>query len=302
MKHLLLSLLAIGVLTAEEPQAILARAQAKMQKAGELAQKNDFGPANAVMAEAFADYDKAVDLAPGDFTIRHARAMVYGQLPPFLNKTAVARKELEWSIQQKEFAALPAEQQARAYVLLGMATRERTHFAKAVELAPETSAGKRAADELAKMKQPAVAFDAAGRPMPDRFEKISLDISPLMAAASVTLPGENITKERMAFITDAMKNQPGLLATHLLQSVDHPGMAVLLTWWKDKIALNNFFYGEIHRSMTNRIYGQPAKAAQSGTASQVGLELFTVLPAGSRVGGGVVPEELFQAIMKSAVK
>jgi heme-degrading monooxygenase HmoA len=302
MKHLLLSLLAIGVLSAEEPSAILARAQSNMQKAGELAQKADFGPANVLMAEAFADYDKAVDAAPGDFRIRFARAIVYGQLPPFLNKTAAARKDLEWVIRQKDFAALPLEQQSRTYVLLGMATRDRAHFAKAVELAPETSAGRRAAEELAKMKQPVVAFDGAGRPMPDRFEKVGVDVSPLMAAATVTLPGENITKERMAFITDAMKDQPGLLATHLLQSVDHPGMAVLLTWWKDKIALNNFFYGEIHRSLTTRIYGQPAKAAQSGSASQVGLELFTVLPAGSRVGGGVVPENLFQAVLKSAVK
>ncbi len=302
MKHLLLSLLAIGILSAEEPSAILARAQSKMQKAGELAQKRDFGPANAVMAEAFADYDKAVEEAPGDFRIRYARAMVYGQLPPFLNKSAAARKDLEWAIARKDFAALPADQQSLTYLLLAMATRDRAHFAKAAELAPETNAGKRAAEELARMKQPAVAFDAAGHPMPDRFEKVSVEISPLMAAATVTLPGENITKERMAFITDAMRNQPGLLATHLLQSVDQPGMAVLLTWWKDKIALNNFFYGEIHRSMTTRVYGQPAKAAQGGTASQVGVELFTVLPAGTRVGGGVVPEELFQSILKAAVK
>jgi len=302
MKHLTFCILAIGLLHAEQASELLARAHAKMQRAGELAQKSDFGPANALMAEAFADYDAAVEQAPNDFKIRQARAMMYGQLPPFLNKVAVARKDLEWVIQQKEFGSLAAEQQARTYVLLGMATRERAHFAKAVELAPETSAGKRAAIELAKMNQPAVAFDPAGRPMPDRFEKVSVDVSPLMAAATVTLPGENITKERMAFITDAMKNHPGLLATHLLQSVDHPGMAVLLMWWKDKVALNNFFYGEIHRSLTSRIYGQPAKATQGGTASQVGLELFTVLPAGSRVGGGVVPEDLFQTVLKSAVQ
>ena len=300
MKQMLLSLLAISVLAAEEPTALLARAQSKMQKAGELAQKSDFGPANALMTEAFADYDAAVDQAPADFAIRHARAMAYGQMPPFLNKTAIARKDLEWVVQQKEFVALKREQQARAYVLLGMVTRDRAHFAKAVELAPETSAGKRAATELDRMDKPPVAFDPSGRPMRDRFEKVGLNVTPLMAAATVTLPGENITKERLAFITDAMKNQPGLLGSHLLQSVDHPGMAVLLTWWKDKVALNNFFYGEIHSNFTSRVYGQASKSGMA--SSQVGVELFTVLPAGSRVGGGIVPEDIFQAVLKSAVK
>lgn len=295
-------LFTISALAAETPREQIARANTTMHAAGELAQKGDFGPANAKMAEAFADYDKAVAAAPNDFEIRRSRGMVYGQLPAFLNKTAAARQDLEWLVQQKEFDALPAEQRARAYVLLGMITRDRAHFVKAVELAPESGAGKRAAAEIAGMKLPAVAFDPAGRQMPDRFPRVGVEIQPLMAAATVTLPGESITKEKMAFMTDAMKHQPGLLGMHLLQSVDQPGMAVLLTWWKDKIALNNFFYGEIHRSFTTRVYGQPARPAASNTASQVAIELFTVLPAGSRVGGGVVPEDIFQAVMKTAVK
>ncbi len=299
MKHLLLTLVTIGVLAAEDPKVLLDRAQSKMQKAGELARKGDFGPANTLMAEAFADYDRAVAEAPDNFAVRQARAMMYGQMPPFLNKAAIARKDLEWVIRHQEFATLNPEQQARTYALLGMNTRDRATFEKAVELAPNSGAGKHAAQELAKMRQPAVAFDPSGRPMPDRFEMVSLDVAPLMAAATVMLPGENITKERMAFIVDAMKNLSGLLGMHLLQSVDRPGMAVLLTWWKDKVALNNFFDGSAHRSMTSSVYGKPA---QSGTAEQVGLELFTVLPAGSRLGGGLVPDDVFESVLKSAVK
>ncbi|MEO8028191.1 MAG: hypothetical protein ABI823_17035 [Bryobacteraceae bacterium] len=290
-----------GAFAAEDPAAILARAETKMQKAGELAQKREFGPANAVIAEAFADYDLAVATAPESFEIRRSRGMIYGQLPPFLGKAAVGRQDLEWVTHHEKFAALPTDERARTYLILGLASHTQAHFAKAVELAPDSKAGQRAAEELARMKQPPMAFDGAGRPMPDRFPAVSSEVSPLMAAATITLPGENITKERMAFMTDAMKSLPGLLGTHLLQSVDQPGMAVLLTWWKDKVALNNFFYGEIHRSFTNRVYAQPARSPNSAT-SQVAVELFSVLPAGSRVGGGLVPEDIFQRVLKTAVK
>ena len=84
-----------------------------------------------------------------------------------------------------------------------------------------------------------------------------------------------------------------MLGTHVLTSLDEPGMVTILTWWKDKMAVNNFFYGEAHQGMIRRTYGNPPAEVE---ATQVSVELFATLPAGRRIGGGITPEAALNEI------
>lgn len=93
-----------------------------------------------------------------------------------------------------------------------------------------------------------------------------------------------------------LEKQPGLLGVHALSSIDNKGMLVILTWWKNKKALNNWFYSETHRGIITQFYGiaQPAPGSvgsktPTGGMGQVGIELFTPLPGGMVYGGGLTP-------------
>ena len=142
----------------------------------------------------------------------------------------------------------------------------------------------------------------------DRFPEIAGDTGPIMVAASVTLPFKqghwteaDYSPDFREFL-DGLDRQPGLLGTHALSSVDEPGMLVILTWWKDKQALNGWFYSDVHQGYIHRVYGSRTPGAASpapGVADppggrprggaedrvQVGIDLCLPLPGGIHLGG-----------------
>jgi len=221
---------------------------AKMARSGEYAREGKFGPANDLLAEACAEIDGAVAASPDVFEYRSKRGMIYSSLPRFLNKYETGRKDLEFVIAHPAFKDLSEAQQKQMRKLL---------------------------DQARSMSGPT-----------DRFPNVSDQVSPVIAAATVTMPSGG----SVAWMADAMRGQPGLLGTHILNSADKPGMIVILSWWKDKAALNGFFYSDVHQGMIRQAYDRKPGEKRDVDVTQVGIEVFTSLPGGTRIGGGLTPE------------
>lgn len=72
-------------------------------------------------------------------------------------------------------------------------------------------------------------------------------------------------------------------------------MLVILTWWENKQALNNWFYSETHQGIITKFYGDRPVAGvvgantPAGGMGEVGIELFAALPGGMQFGGGLTP-------------
>jgi len=106
---------------------------------------------------------------------------------------------------------------------------------------------------------------------PDRFPRVAADTSPILAAISST------TSQPWADgAVRGLDGTPGFLGKHVLNSVDHPGMVILFTWWKDKQALNSFFNSDRGMSLL-----------------QMTVEVFAGLPSGSQTNAGFIPQTVF---------
>lgn len=92
---------------------------------------------------------------------------------------------------------------------------------------------------------------------------------------------------------DELHQSPGMLGAHTATSFEHPGMFLIFTWWKNKQALNAFYYSEAHQSWMRQrataVTGTGTTYFESGP-SQVGIELFSPLPGGIRFGGRFTPD------------
>jgi tetratricopeptide (TPR) repeat protein len=295
-----------------DPKAAMARVYlglARMELSGWIARQGRFDVSGEVMNKAIVDLDAAVVLAPDNLQVRMLRGSSYAEFPSFLNKGTLARDDLEVVVHHRSFASQSNATCARVYFLLGRvysaageSEKARASWVAAVAADPQSREGQLAQGELEKLATPVVAKDVAGRRMPDRFPGIPLETSPIMVAATVTFPDHRGDWER-ASLPDSMKaflakleKQPGLLGVHALSSVDHRGMLVILTWWENKQALNNWFYSETHQGIISQFYGgrppaggAPAAKAPVGAMGQVGIELFTALPGGMQFGGGLTP-------------
>lgn len=295
-----------------DPKSAIARAYlglARMEFAGWIAGQGRFGPSGEMTNKAVADLDAAVALAPDNLQVRMMRGSSYAEFPSFLNKGPLAREDLEVVVHHPNFAAQTSEVRARVYFTLGRvyaqageSEKARASWTAAVAADAQTREGQAAQRELDKLAAPVVAKDVAGRRMPDRFPKIPLETSPIMVAASVTFPNHKGDWDR-ASLPESMKTfigklekQPGLLGVHALSSVDHRGMLVILTWWENKEALNNWFYSETHQGIIKQFYGSRKLAGGAvgantpvGEMGQVGIELFATLPGGMQFGGGLTP-------------
>jgi heme-degrading monooxygenase HmoA len=246
----------------DNPQALMQVGQAKLACVGALAQQGQFGPANELLQSAMADMDRAIALAPGDIDLRLARGIAYGLFPSYLNKGDVARADLEIAARDPTFQASTDAQHTRATQIL-----ERLRGA------------------------------GGAHAHPDRFPNIAADASPIIAAASVTFanvePGH--TPAWLGYVMKGVESVPGLLGTHVVASLDHQGMFIIFTWWKSKQALNDFYYSDIHQGwMTGRGQGMTGtrKPEPQDIPSQVGIEVFTSLPGGTRMNGGFIPPDL----------
>jgi tetratricopeptide (TPR) repeat protein len=296
-------------LDAKDPIVRMYLGLTRMELSGWFARKGDFGPSGELTTMACADLDAAVALGPDNLQVRMSRGASYAEFPSFLNKGALARADLEAVVNHPKFAVQSGDLRAHAYYTLGRvyaasgeSEKARASWAAAVAASPQSRDGQAAQRELEKLAAPVVAADAAGRRMPDRFPKISLETSPIIVSASVTFPEHRGDWERkslpesMKLFLAKLEKQPGLLGVHALSSIDNRGMLVILTWWENKKALNDWFYSETHQGIIGEFYGkaQPeAGPVGSGTPTggmgQVGIELFTPLPGGMVFGGGLTP-------------
>lgn len=296
-------------LDAKDPTARLYLGLARMELSGWLARKGSFGPSGELTTRACADLDAAVALGPDNLEVRMRRGASYAEFPSFLNKGALAREDLEAVVHHPKFPAQSNDMRARAHYTLGRiyaaggeSEKARASWAAAVEANPQSREGQAAQSELAKLAAPVVASDVMGRRMPDRFPKISLETTPIIVSATVTFPNHrgdwerNSLPESMKIFLAKLEKQPGLLGVHALSSIDNKGMLVILTWWENKKALNDWFYSETHQGIISQFYGnaQPASGpvgskTPTGGMGQVGIELFTPLPGGMVYGGGLTP-------------
>ena len=126
----------------------------------------------------------------------------------------------------------------------------------------------------------------------------------MIIAASFTLPpgAPGSVPDWVEATVSALKGVPGLLGTHALASVDHPGMFVVFTWWKNKKAVNDFFYGDLHQSWVRRrgltiTSGRAVATEQMPT--QTAIEVFAGLCGGVQIGGGFIPKEVFDMFKDS---
>ena len=296
-------------LDAKDPIARLYLGLTRMELSGWFARKGSFGPSGELTTSACADLDAAVALGPDNLQVRMARGGSYVEFPSFLNKGALAREDLEAVVHHPRFAAQSNDMRARAHYTLGRvyaaggeSEKARASWAAAVAASPQSREGQAAQRELDKLAAPVVASDMAGRRMPDRFPKISMETTPIIVSATVTFPNHRGDWEReslpesMKIFLAKLEKQPGLLGVHALSSIDNRGMLVILTWWENKKALNDWFYSETHQAIIGQFYGkaQPASGpvgskTPAGGMGQVGIELFTPLPGGMVYGGGLTP-------------
>jgi heme-degrading monooxygenase HmoA len=278
------------------PLARMYRGAVKMERAGWLAQKGRFGPANEVMTAACSDLDAAVAMAPDNVQVRLVRGLMYGRFPGFYNKGPVAKDDLETAIRSPRFASEKPEKQAEAHLVLGVvfastgdAAKAGVEFLAAVDSNPDGDAAKEARNQMKKLAETAPAANTKGPYHPDRFPKIASDTSPIIAVASITLSKSGAEGDSYLHdLVEKVKTQPGSMGTHVLRSVDHPAMLVIMTWWKDKQALNDWFYSDVHQGVIRQLYVE--HKTTGGDASQVAIELLTPLPGGMRFNGGLTPE------------
>lgn len=299
-------------LDAQSALARLYRGLTRLELSGWIAGQGRFGPSGVVLNEASADMDAAVAMAPDNLQVRMLRGLSYAAFPSFLNKGMLARDDLESVVHHPNFAAQSGEARAHAHFTLGSlyagmgeVEKARAAWRAAVEAGPKSKDGQAAQGELEKLAAPVVAADAAGRRMPDRFPRIPMETAPIVVAATITFPDHHGAWERtslpgsMQSFLIKLDKQPGLVGVHVLSSIDHPGMLVILTWWENKKALNDWFYSETHQGIITQYYGNggrgPAATKPNGAtgamtqSSQVGIELFAPLPGGMAFGGGLTP-------------
>jgi hypothetical protein len=245
------------------PRALVYRGEARIMR-GVMLIRRSLPSALEHFQSGMADMDSAVSIAPDDVMVRIVRGLSYVEFPPFYNKQAVAREDLEAALAHPLYATL--SQPLRDHVLKAL---ERARGAR---------------------------VDSQQSERPDRFLQVASTISPIMAVASVTFARIRPT-DRPAWLETIMEelNQaPGLIAARSATSFEHPGMVLIFAWFQDKKALNDFFYGEAHQRWIRQHRGAISGGEtrfHGDSPEQVGIELFSVLPGGMTWGGGLVPPE-----------
>jgi hypothetical protein len=232
--------------------ALVYRGEARIMR-GVLALQASFDNATALFDAGIADMDQAVSVAPDDLAVRVARGVTYAEFPDFYNKRAIARQDLEMAVAHRDYMRLPENLRARMQRAL-----------------------KRIKDSAK-----------------DKLNQVPASVFPIMVVASVTF--ERVRpSERPAWmkdIVDALYRSPGVLGVHTAASFDQPGMYLIFSWWKNKGAVNDFYYGETHQRWIREGGPQVPTTYFEPRPTQVGIELFAPLPDGVRAGGQFSPKE-----------
>jgi len=283
----------------EHPLTLMSRGELRFLRARVLVMQGQIGPSVSLFQSGIVDMDRAVSAAPARLDLRLTRGFAYGPFPALYNLAPIVRDDLETAVRHAEFKALPADQQSRVWLLLGTAyanVNETDHaldaFREATDAAPSSRFSAEARGRLTAL--------AAGTPFhPDRFPNVAPGISPLLVVVSFTRRSATAddTLALMKATMKALEPMPGLLAENLATSVDTPGMFLLFTWWKDKQAVNDFYYSDFHQQLA----GGRGQAITGGAAfqtdqvpTQLGIEVLAPMSGGMQMGGGFIPRELFQ--------
>ena len=241
----------------DNARALVHLGEVKVTRGGQLAAAGQFAAATQMIEEGMADMNRAVMLAPSQLDVRLTRGLTYAAFPSFYNLAPEARADLGVVSRDPGFVGLTEAQRQRVTEMLG-----------------RVASARRA----------------------DRFPNIPEDTSPVIAAASVTFAqGPVITPPAwLTYVKNALNGFSGLLGVHTVASLDHPGMVIIFTWWKNKQALNDFYYSDAHQGWMSR-RGQAITGARAVSAgdvpSQVAIEVFTAASGGMQLNGGFVPPE-----------
>lgn len=292
-------------------KALLLRGQARLEHSGFLAKQGKFDDSGRLTKQATEDFDRAVSIDPQDLQARSTRGSTYSQFPSFMNKGATAIEDLNASTRNAQFTSLKTESQARIYRVLGRTyaadgqpEKAAEAFRNAVKANAQSPDGITANEELEKLSSKPVAVDSRGNRRPDRFSQLASDTSPIIVAATFTVRGHrggwsrsSLPASLQTFLNNLQK-QSGMLGMRMMEDIEKPGMLIIMTWWQDKKALNDWFYSDTHQGLIKEYYtagaNQSSSSVKEGDApltssSQVGMELFTTLPGGLTYGGGLTP-------------
>ena len=287
----------------DHPQALMSRGELRFLRARVLVVQGHIGPSVSLFQSGIADMDRAVTAAPNRLDLRLTRGFAYGPFPALYHLAPIVRVDLETAVRHAGFKALPADQQSRVWLLLGTAyvnvgqkDQALDALRQAIEAAPSSRFATEASGRLNAL--------AAGTPFrPDRFPNIGPDVSPLLVVVSFTRRSASTdnTQTLMKATMKALEPMPGLLGQSLATSVDTPGMSLLFTWWKDKQAVNDFYYSDFHQQLA----GGRGQAITGGAAfqadqipTQLGIEVLAPMSGGMQMGGGFIPRELFQRLQR----
>src|SRR5262249_1918392 len=143
----------------------------------------------------------------------------------YINKSSVAREDLEIATRDPRFQSVTRDQQARAFQILGIVytnLKDTEHalesFRASVAAAPDSRFAKDAGERMNTLLSSGLR--------PDRFPKIPADESPVVAVVSMTYANTapDQLPAQFSSAAKALENFPGLLAMRRVASLDTPGM------------------------------------------------------------------------------
>lgn len=301
-------------------KALLLRGQAQLEHSGSLARQGKFDDSGRLTNQATRDFDRAVSINPQDLQARLTRGMSYSQFPAFLNKVATAIEDLNAATRNEQFASLKTESQARIYRVLGktyaadgQTEKAAEAFRSSMKANAQSPDGIVAKEELEKLSSKPIAVDSRGNRRPDRLSQLTSETSPIIVAATFTIPGHKDGWSRSSLppslqtFLNSLEKQSGMLGMRMMEDIEKPEMLIIMTWWQDKKALNDWFYSDTHQGLIKEYYNAGASQtfanSKNGSSSlagssQVGMELFTALPGGLTYGGGLTPSGVEKKIPK----
>jgi hypothetical protein len=129
---------------------------------------------------------------------------------------------------------------------------------------------------------------------PDRLPSVMTEASPLLVVITFTRPSAEPGEIHMLLnqTIESIKTSPGLISQRAAISTDSPPMFMPFTWWKDKAAVNAFYYSDLHQSLA----GARGRQITGGTTlqadqvpTQMAVEILAPLAGGMQMGGGLIP-------------
>lgn len=272
-------------------------------KSGRLFQAGQLGEAQPLLQRGFEEMDRGIKLAPENGALRRLRGETNMRVPEFLNRTALAVEDLQFFVSSPAFSELKSNQQAQSYLFLGSGylrlgkpDQARQAWQKAIEIAPDTPVAKEARKRLDGLAP--AAGTSSNRARPDRLNGIPDNVGPIMAVASIafkpgTVPGTDVKADNELFT--ALQQAPGFMGMRVLTSEDKTPMFVIISWWKDKAALVDWYYNPAHQKIIQQFsysgndeHGKGTPAVKD-VITHIGIQFYTPLKGGGSVGEAFGP-------------